>query len=545
MSDSPAQERTELEVKDFGPIVEARIDLRPLTVFVGPSNTGKSWLATLIYALHRCFSSEAGTDYRRSPQGRRMPRIGRVRQQPGEIIDAFVTSTLGSLLLREFIGKGKSPTEESIPLPGPLLEEIRHVFNAQGAQLTDEISRCFGIGSTGTLIRRGSKEGARVAFGRCISNDSKSVEHTLAVSDRGVEFQGVVPGDMSLPASQLNDLVDEYFRQTGEDILESVLGRDKDSDFLAWNIIKILENYVRDRVVGHLGAPAFFLPSERTGVMHAHGTMVGTMIGHAATAGLQRTGRVPTLSGVLADFLQQILEVDRGRSGDGKAKGQAVKRLMEIDRTRSKDSNSLLDIGVQIEDSILDGSVYVERSELTGYPSFMYRPKGWKNALSLKNASSMASDLAPVVLYLRHLIEPGNVLIIEEPESSLHPAMQVELIRQLAALVRAGVRVILTTHSEWILQELANTVQRSALPESRGKETTGTDVMAGTEVALRPDEVGAWLFKPKRRPKGSVVEEVKLDEETGLYPTDYDAVSEALYDENVSIFNSIQSAKAG
>ena len=76
---------------------------------------------------------------------------------------------------------------------------------------------------------------------------------------------------------------------------------------------------------------------------------------------------------------------------------------------------------MRLEDSILDGAVYVERSELTGYPSFMYRPKGWKSALPLKNASSMVSDLAPVVLYLRHLVEPGNVLIIEEPESSLHP----------------------------------------------------------------------------------------------------------------------------
>ena len=535
MSDPLAQDRIELEVKDFGPIAKARINLRPLTVFVGPSNTGKSWLATLIYALHRCFSREAETDYRRSPRAQRTPRIGRGRQRPGEIIEAFAKSTLGRLLLREFIGKGKSPTEERIPLPGPLLEEIRYVFNAQGAQLNDEISRCFGIGAPGTLIRRGSKEGARVAFGRCISNDSKPVGHTLAVSDRGVEFRGVVPGDMSLSASQLNDLVDEYFRQTGEDILESVLGRDKDSDFLAWNIIKILESSVRNRVVGYLSAPAFFLPAERTGVMHAHGTMVGTMIGHAATAGLQRTGRAPTLSGVLADFLQQILEVDRGRSGDGKAKGQtvlAVKRLMEIDRTRSKDSNSLVDIGVQIEDSILDGSVYVERSELTGYPSFMYRPKGWKNALSLKNASSMVSDLAPVVLYLRHLVEPGNVLIIEEPESSLHPAMQVELTRQLAALVRAGVRVIVTTHSEWVLEELSNLVLASGLPEARRSG------IGGGEFALRPEDVGAWWFQQKKRPKRSVVEEIHLDK-SGLYSSTFAKISASTYNDWVRISDRI------
>lgn len=49
------QDALELEVANFGPIVEAKIDLRPLTVFVGPSNTGKSYLAILIYALHRFF----------------------------------------------------------------------------------------------------------------------------------------------------------------------------------------------------------------------------------------------------------------------------------------------------------------------------------------------------------------------------------------------------------------------------------------------------------------------------------------------------------
>ena len=42
-----------LAAQNFGPIASADIDLRPLTVFVGQSNTGKTYLAALIYALHR------------------------------------------------------------------------------------------------------------------------------------------------------------------------------------------------------------------------------------------------------------------------------------------------------------------------------------------------------------------------------------------------------------------------------------------------------------------------------------------------------------
>ena len=44
-----------ISVENFGPIEKADIDLRPLTIFVGESNTGKTYLATLIYALDRAF----------------------------------------------------------------------------------------------------------------------------------------------------------------------------------------------------------------------------------------------------------------------------------------------------------------------------------------------------------------------------------------------------------------------------------------------------------------------------------------------------------
>ena len=56
MTELSGSKHLELSVRSFGPIVEADIDLRPMTVFVGPSNTGKSYLAVLIYALHRFFS---------------------------------------------------------------------------------------------------------------------------------------------------------------------------------------------------------------------------------------------------------------------------------------------------------------------------------------------------------------------------------------------------------------------------------------------------------------------------------------------------------
>ena len=41
-----------LDVENFGPIAEAKnIEFKPMTVFVGPSNTGKSYLAILLHAI--------------------------------------------------------------------------------------------------------------------------------------------------------------------------------------------------------------------------------------------------------------------------------------------------------------------------------------------------------------------------------------------------------------------------------------------------------------------------------------------------------------
>ena len=167
----------------------------------------------------------------------------------------------------------------------------------------------------------------------------------------------------------------------------------------------------------------------------------------------------------------------------------------------------------------------------TGYPTFTYRPRDWKKDLPLMQSSSMVSELAQVVLYLRHVARSDDLLIIEEPESHLHPAAQAAFARELARAVRARVRILITSHSEWFLEQIGNLVNLSELP---GKKRKG---FIKEDFSLRPDEVGVWLFKTAKRPKGSTVKEVTLDSETGLYPSGFEEVSEALYNESAEIYN--------
>lgn len=248
--------------------------------------------------------------------------------------------------------------------------------------------------------------------------------------------------------------------------------------------------------------------------MHVHRVVVSSLIGRAPRAGFAAESPLPTLSGVLADFLKTLVELGEDHVEPGnERKATTGQRLAEC-----------------LETDILGGVVSMRRSAI-GYPSFYYRPATWQRELPLMNTSSMVSELAPVVLYLRHVVRTGDVLIIEEPESHLHPAMQVAFTRYLATVVKAGVRVVVTTHSEWVLEALANLVRLSEVAKSR------RSAVANGGPALSPEEVGAWLFEQKKRPKGSVVREIPLDTVRGTFPAGFGEITEELYNDWAEINN--------
>ena len=138
----------------------------------------------------------------------------------------------------------------------------------------------------------------------------------------------------------------------------------------------------------------------------------------------------------------------------------------------------------------------------------------------------MVSELAPVVLYLRNFVRYGDVVIIEQPEAHLHPAMQVEFVDHVVSLIKSGVRVILTTHSSWIIEKLSNLIAR---PDPSG-DLSANSKQAGNK-SLNSQELGVWSFEKSKRPKGSKVREVVFDEDAGMIPTDFDDVAAALFDE--------------
>jgi AAA ATPase domain len=74
--------------------------------------------------------------------------------------------------------------------------------------------------------------------------------------------------------------------------------------------------------------------------------------------------------------------------------------------------------------------------------------------LSIYESSSAVRSLLDLGFYLRIIARPGSLLIIDEPELNLHPENQRRIARLLARLVNIGIKVFITTHSDYIIKEL-------------------------------------------------------------------------------------------
>ncbi len=118
-------------------------------------------------------------------------------------------------------------------------------------------------------------------------------------------------------------------------------------------------------------------------------------------------------------------------------------------------------------------------------------------SIDLYNASSSIKQLSALVLYLRYRAAANQLLIIDEPEMNLHPASQVRLLEVLAILVRLGVRVLVTTHSPYLMAHLANLVQRAEDPKTRKKQAAHL-YLADPRALLADDEVSAYEMRDHR-----------------------------------------------
>ncbi|WGK69517.1 AAA family ATPase [Candidatus Haliotispira prima] len=142
--------------------------------------------------------------------------------------------------------------------------------------------------------------------------------------------------------------------------------------------------------------------------------------------------------------------------------------------------------------------------------------------IPLHAASSMARELADLYFYLRHDAAPGQLLMIDEPESHLTPRNQMLMVELLAYLSNIGLKVCITTHSDFIVRELNNLIMARELGKQNRQQSIYLD-----ENCLSKEKISAYVTKEiKSRSKAPLfeLEEVR----PGTYGLAFDLFDDAI-----------------
>lgn len=202
----------------------------------------------------------------------------------------------------------------------------------------------------------------------------------------------------------------------------------------------------------------------------------------------------------LVDLLQKYKD-NRGKDGDfpfdlieETVSRYALPIKDNIDYTRSipdlrKEKSEIYDDGFFNYIKKLMSGYYTASSEAIEFRSATRGDRRF--AIPLNLASSSARGLSDFYFFLRHVARRNHLLIIDEPESHLDTANQVLLARLLARLVQKGLKVLLTTHSDYLIKEFNNLIMLSR--SFRNKSTVMRRMKYARGDYIAPERIRAYV----------------------------------------------------
>lgn len=152
--------------------------------------------------------------------------------------------------------------------------------------------------------------------------------------------------------------------------------------------------------------------------------------------------------------------------------------------------------------------------------------------LSLMESSSAVRSLLDIGFYLRHVAELGDLLMIDEPELNLHPENQRRVAKLLAQLVNVGIKVFITTHSDYIIKEMNTLIMLNqggarleALAEREGyKKTEFLD--PGKARVYIAEEALIKLDNAQRKTRCQTLVLADIDQRMGIEAKSFDLTIE-------------------
>lgn len=476
-------------VRNLGPIAEGSVKLHPLTILIGKNNTGKTYMAQAIYSAYKALERANGP------------------VEPQITIDES----------EELLNLMRSTRAEVDILHGSLRQKaenwMRSRFERVGQHLHNRLTVYFDLDDLNELKK-------------WRSNGKLHIRATIGgpASDK-VDLFGLNPidtSDIELPPVLASDLEDSYISEFLRDLLtdfpEEYSSRREDMVGLRASSLlsEMLWNEYMLSSVG-LNGIAHYLPAGRSGLLEAWTDVVRLRL-EQDREGLALTGREPAaLGGIALDFLLELQELIR----------PSIRRYRHtrLGNPRRKPAPGLQAAAKHLE-TLIDGDVNLARGR-ERVPSLTYTQGS--QSIPVQRASSMVAELAPLLSWIEHLLSPGDLLLIDEPEAHMHPEAVLAVAHSLVALAQSGVKVLCTTHSSELLHQVSNCMLRTT-------SSNGNNAEKATKI--KAEDIGVYRFERQRHLSGTVIVPVTVDPDWGIPEDEHVAVAEKLAGETATLIDS-------
>lgn len=171
-----------------------------------------------------------------------------------------------------------------------------------------------------------------------------------------------------------------------------------------------------------------------------------------------------------------------------------------------KKKSAYYDIALEIEEKLLNGSLSITKEGDVQFTSIKNKSK----KIPIHMTASIVKTMSSLVFYLKYVAEKRDLIIIDEPEMNLHPDTQIVLTRVFAKLLNKGFRLLISTHSDYIIREFNNLIMTSYKNEDVSKviEEYNYDL----NDSINPEDVACYYFHfPKSNSKQVLVKELTVD----------------------------------
>ena len=180
--------------------------------------------------------------------------------------------------------------------------------------------------------------------------------------------------------------------------------------------------------------------------------------------------------------------------------------LSNIKATKTSDTKQLGKLNA-LSQKMIDGQIHLRNSELFYAMDTCEIP--------ITAAASSVKELAPFALMMQKGVLPEYAILFEEPESHLHPELQIKVADLLAFAHQVGSHIQITTHSDYLLRRLNDLIRLDELKTHLSEEEYLSFCQANLynpEITLPSSAVAALYFERE----GEAVKIWKQEVEDGI-----------------------------